>query len=216
MSVQRPGSAAGSGISYPQMYIHTHTWHCALLNVCKVDPCLAWPRIKDHGRRQTIWINMRTNANWMSAKWRLRVWKTAHSQAVTETETETGTTTGDCGLELKPWSVDARAAQFASCPAAFWAILFNSTFQFIYICGRIILQLFKNYYQFVGSDRGQLLWLCVLKPFRWHIFCFILLQSRGAHKGTELCYGSRVKCLCVLFIFILQANTLYLRELEYR
>lgn len=80
--------------------------------------------------------------------------------AETETETETETATGDWDLSLD----SGRVAQFARSPAAFWAILFNSTLQFIYICGRIILQLFKKYYQFVCSaaritNRGQLLWL---------------------------------------------------------
>lgn len=63
----------------------------------------------------------------------------------------------DCGWGL--WTVERnlsreawpRLAQFANSPAAFWPILFNSTLQFIYICGRIILQLFKKYYQFVCS-----------------------------------------------------------------
>lgn len=159
MSVQRPGPGPVPSISDPKMYIHS--WY-SVQNVCKVEPR---PRIKDHGR-QTIWINMRTNANWMSAKWHLRVWKTAHSlvedaaETETGTEAETGTATGDWDLSLD----SGRVVQFARSPAAFWAILFNSTLQFIYICGRIILQLFKKYYQFVCAvaairHRGQLLWL---------------------------------------------------------
>lgn len=50
-------------------------------------------------------------------------------------------------------------------------------------------------------NRGQLLWLCVLISSRF--FYFILLQSRGAHKGTKLWYGSLSLLLILLSFFLL-------------
>lgn len=122
----------------------------------------------------------------MSAKWHLRVWKTAHSlvedaaetETETETGTETGTATGDWDLSLD----SGRVAQFARSPQHFGQFYLIRPSNLFIFAAELFYSCLKN------ITSSSALWResgiednCygyALIPFRWYIFyCYKTLQK---------------------------------------